>query len=226
MPNSLAISAIAFPAKADLFRADGLVISPYAQYISHQFQGSRIITKFTPQDDQGQNIDLDLLAASLGYDHFNWASYVVRDPYGITDLQGEKLKTPYHDPPQGGYHYQSADSLPFYWDVVQCDRCKSRHHFRNLRNRSQFQLIFEDYPADYRLQRGEAVQFVTSLVGVKHYDPQQRQAEWEVLHTFGWKLSNPYPNSSQVSLVADNLAIAQLSPWLLKRMKSDGAIIN
>ncbi|MEL6437940.1 MAG: hypothetical protein AAFQ80_01610 [Cyanobacteria bacterium J06621_8] len=197
----------------------------FAQYITHQIIGSGIITKFTPRDQDAQSIDLNLLAASLGYDHFNWASYVEQDPYGIVNHQGEKLKTPYNDPPQGGYRYDAADMLPFYWDVVQCDRCKSRHHFQHAYNSSQFQLIFEDFPADYRLQSGEAIEFVTSLVGVKFFDPQQHQSEWEILYTFRWQLTNPRPHLSQVSLIDHNLAIAQLSPVLLQRMKLDGAII-
>ncbi|MEM8673749.1 MAG: hypothetical protein AAGF83_07735 [Cyanobacteria bacterium P01_G01_bin.67] len=198
----------------------------YAQYITHKFIGSRIITQFAPQDDRGQSINLDQLASSLGYDHFNWANYVELDPYGIVDRQGQQLNTPYNDPPQGGYRYDAADKLPFYWDVVRCDRCKSRHHFQHARNRSQFQLVFEDSPADYRLQPGEAVIFVTSLVGVKHYDSQQHQSEWEILHTFRWKLANPHPNMSKVSLIESDVACNNLSPMLLSRMQLDGASLR
>lgn len=198
----------------------------YAQNITHQLIGSRIITQFTPKNSQGESIDLNQLASSLGYDHFNWASYVEKDPYGIKNQEGQKMHTPYNDPPQGGYLYDAADKLPFYWDLVECDRCKYRHHFQNSHNLKQFELVFQDAPADYRLQPGEAVEFVTHLVGVKQYDPQQHTAEWEILHTFRWKLTNPHPNFSRVSLIESDVALDQLSPLLLSMMQLDGAILN
>ncbi len=198
----------------------------YAQNITHQLIGSRIITQFTPKNSQGESIDLNQLASSLGYDHFNWASYVEKDPYGIKNQEGQKMHTPYNDPPQGGYLYDPADRLPFYWDLVECDRCKYRHHFQNSHNLKQFELVFQDAPADYRLQPGEAVEFVTHLVGVKQYDPQQHTAEWEILHTFRWKLTNPHPNFSRVSLIESDVALDQLSPSLLSMMQLDGAILN
>ena len=100
----------------------------YAKDITHQVFGSKISTKFSPKNHRGEKVDLNKLASDLGYDHFNWVSYVEQDPYGITDRIGRQLFTPYNDPPQGGYQYDSADRLPFYWDVVDCDRCKSYHH--------------------------------------------------------------------------------------------------
>ncbi|MEM7594022.1 MAG: hypothetical protein AAF383_21360 [Cyanobacteria bacterium P01_A01_bin.83] len=197
----------------------------YSKHITHQFIGSRIITQFTPEDAQGQSINLNQLASSLGYDHFNWVNYVELDPYGIVDHQGQKLETPYNDPPQGGYRYAAADKLPFYWDLVKCDRCKPRHHIKHGRNSSQFKLVFDDSPSDYRLQPGEAVEFVTSLVGVKHYDPQQYQAEWDILHTFRWQLTNPRSNYSQVSLIESDVDSNSLSLLLLSRMQLDGALV-
>lgn len=196
----------------------------YTQAINHQFIGSRIITQFAPKNSQGENIDLNKLASSLGYDHFNWVSYVEKDPYGITNQAGKQLSTPYNDPPKGGYRYDPADQFPFYWDLVQCDRCKQRHHFKNSNNFRQFELIFQDAPADYRLQPGEAVEFITNLVGVKNYDIQQQQAQWEILYTFRWKLTNPRFNYSQVSLIDSDIDLNQLSPLLLNAMESDGAI--
>ncbi len=198
---------------------------PYAHNITHQIIGSKIVTQFTPKNIQGENINLNQLASDLGYDHFNWASYVEKDPYGITNQAGQQLTTPYNDPPQGGYRYDPADKLPFYWDLVKCDRCKPRHHFQSPHNLSQFKLIFEDAPADYRLQPGEAIEFITNLVGVKKYDPQKQTAEWEILHTFRWKLTNPHPNWSQVALIEENVALNQLSPLLLSMMQLDGAIL-
>lgn len=197
----------------------------FSQNITHQLIGSRIITQFTPKNSQGQNIDLNKLASNLGYDHFNWANYVEKDPYGIVSHAGQRLNTPYNDPPQGGYKYDSADQLPFYWDLVACDRCKSRHHFQNPRNSSQFELVFEDSPADYRLQPGEAVEFITNLVGVKQYDPEKQIAEWEILHTFRWKLVNIQQNVNQVMLIESSVALDKLPPLLLSTMQLDGAVL-
>lgn len=197
----------------------------FAQAITHQFLGSKIVTQFTPQNTDGENIDLNQLASSLGYDHFNWVSYVEKDPYGITNQAGQKLSTPYNDPPKGGYHYDPADELPFYWDMVDCDRCHQRYHFQNPNNLKQFELVFVDAPADYRLQPGESIEFITNLVGVKNYNAQQSKATWDVLHAFRWKLTNIRPNHSQVSLISADVDLTQLTPLLLSTMKADGALL-
>lgn len=195
----------------------------YSQHINHIFIGSRIRTHFSPRNSQGEKIELHKLALELGYDHFNWVNYVENDPYGIADTTGKTLKTPYNDPPQGGYLYDFADKYPFYWDVVECDRCKHRHHFRNYNNLKPYELVFEDAPADYRLQPGEAVEFITHLVGVKAINANDNRAEWDILHTFRWKLTNPQPNRSQVSLIEADVDLGQLSPVLLNTMLLDGA---
>lgn len=195
----------------------------YGQNITHKLVASRIITQFTPTNSQGESISLDKLALSLGYDHFNWASYVVQDPHGITNQEGQKLSTPYNDPPKGGYRYDPADQLPFYWDLEKCHQCQSRYHWQNHHNLKQYQLVFEDSPADYRLQPGEAIEFVTNLVGVKNYNFQDQTAEWEILHTFRWQLTNSYPNVSKVSLVETDVNLNHLSPMLLTTMQLDGA---
>lgn len=198
----------------------------YARNITYQLIGSQIVARFQPKDSQGKNISLDSLATDFGYEHFNWTNYVVKDPHGITNRSGQILSTPYNDPPQGGYLYDSADRLPFYWDVEQCISCKSRHYWRNYHNLKQFELLFEDSPADYRLQPGEAIEFVTNLVGVKKYDRHNQKAQWEILHTFRWQLTNPFPNASQVSLLETDVAIEQLSPKLIQVMQLDGAELS
>ena len=182
----------------------------YARDISHRVVGSKIVTKFAPKNSLGQKIALDKLAIELGYDHFNWVNYVERDPYGISDRSGRTLSTPYNDPPKGGYAYDSADSLPFYWDIVNCDLCKPHHHRKHSNNLRANELMFHDFPADYRLQPGEAVEFVTSLVGVKKYDVANLTAEWEVLYTFRWNLTNPSPRRGQTSLVEMDVTLDRL----------------
>ena len=198
----------------------------YDRDVTHVFVGSKIMTRFSPRNSQGEKIELHQLASELGYDHFNWVSYVEEDPYGIADATGKQLNTPYNDPPMGGYLYDSADGLPFYWDVEECDRCKQRHHIQHENNLKQFELVFEDAPADYRLQPGEAVEFVTNLVGVKKINRDRQEAEWDILYTFRWKLTNPHPNYSQVSLIEANINPNQLSSLLLNKMLLDGATVR
>ena len=196
----------------------------FEQAVNHQAIGSKIITKFTPKDSQEKEINLTQLSAKLGYDHFNWVSYVESDPHGISDRTGKLLATPYIDPPMGGYEYDAADRLPFYWDMVHCDRCTQRYNFRHPRNSTPTELTFLDAPADYRLQPGEAIEFITNLVGVTSYDRQQQKAEWEVLHTFRWQLVNIHANYNQVLLVDANVSSEQLSPELITLMAQDGAV--
>ena len=195
----------------------------YQKAIVHKSNGGRITTRFTPKNNNGDSIDLSILAASQGYDHFNWVSYVEADPYGINDRFGNMMSTPYNDPPMGGYQYDSADRLPFYWDVVNCDRCKQRHHIQNSKNFQQFKLTFKDAPTDSRLQPGESIEFMTSLVGVKNINLDEQSAEWDVLHTFRWKTTNTLHNGFQVSLVDSNVNTAQLPSLLLSQMIQDGA---
>lgn len=199
--------------------------SVYKANVDLQFIGPRIIAKFAPKNSQGERIALDKLATNLDYNHFNWVSYVEKDPYGIADRTGKILSTPYNDPPAGGYQYESADELPFYWDLVNCDRCLPRHNYQHPLVTQPFELVFEDVPTDYRLKPGEAIEFVTHLVGVKHYDPNTNQAEWDILNTFKWKLSNQAPQLSTVSLIEADLDITRLSPFLLIEMQADGAIL-
>ena len=195
----------------------------YSRDMTHVLIGARIITQFSPRDSQGSKIELNELASKLGYEHFNWVNYVEKDPYGISDRSGARMFVPYNDPPVGGYQYDRADNFPFYWDVVNCDRCNKRHHFQNHNNLQQFNLVFEDAPADYRLQPGEAVEFLTSLVGVKSINIHKNESKWEILHAFRWKLTNPRPDYSQVSLVNTNVDLEQLSPSLVSVMLLDGA---
>ena len=190
-----------------------------------QFIGSRIIAKFAPQNQQGQQLELAQLASQLGYDHFNWVSYVEQDPYGIANQAGQVMSTPYNDPPVGGYQYETADRLPFYWDMEQCDRCNPHHQYQNPRFTKKFELVFEDVPRDPRLQPGEAIEFVTYLVGVKNYDLQTSQAQWDVIHSFKWQLTNNNSGQGQVSLIETDLDLTQLSPFLLVEMEADGAIL-
>ncbi|MGV2827612.1 hypothetical protein [Myxosarcina sp. GI1(2024)] len=186
---------------------------------------SIIIAKFAPKDSQGKPIELNKLASRLGYDHFNWVSYVEHDPYGMANKAGSLLSTPYNDPPPGGYQYETADELPFYWDLEECDRCQQHYHYRHPRITRKFELIFEDFPSDHRLQPGEAVKFVTHLVGVKNYDLRSQQAKWNVITTFRWKLTNSVRGKGKVSLIEKDVALTELSPSLLTAMQTEGGIL-
>ena len=197
----------------------------YKKAIAHKLNGGRITTQFTPRDNNGDNISLSNLAESLGYDHFNWVSYVEADPYGINDRDGNMMSTPYNDPPMGGYQYDSADRLPFYWDVVSCDLCKQRHHIQHSKNLQQYKLTFKDAPTDSRLQPGEAIEFMTSLVGVKGVNADKQSAQWDVLHTFRWKTTNT-DAGFQVSIVDTNINTTQIPDLLLSQMVLDGAELS
>lgn len=198
----------------------------FAEQISISLEHSRILAKFAPQDNQGQQIPLKDLASNLGYQNFNWVNYVEKDPHGIADKKGNILSTPYNDPPSGGYHYDGADEFPFYWDIESCENCRSRHHYQHHQVLNQFELIFEDMPSDYRLRENESINFVTHLVGVRNYHKTKKKAEWEVLSTFRWKLKNSEYGRGQVSLIDLDINSQNLPPSLLSQMQIDGGIVN
>jgi hypothetical protein len=197
----------------------------FASHLVFNVSDSGIMVKFVPQDRQKQALKLDDLAADLGYRSFNWVNYVERDPYGIADYQGNSVSIPYNDPPSGGYQYDAADAHPFYWDIEKCENCRSRHYYHHPEVK---QSSFEDHPTDYRLKPGEKIEFVTHLVGIKisNADGDKGQSQWEVLTTFKWQLTNDISGSSQVSLVAVDLDLSELSPALLARISQDGGLIS
>lgn len=199
--------------------------SIFQESLKIELTGARIVAKFAPENHLGEQIELAKLAAMMGYDRFSWVNYVEQDPYGIIDRQGQLLSTPYNDPPIGGYQYDAADELPFYWDVEECDGCRQRHHYQHPLISQKYQLVFEDIPSDPRLQPGEAIEFVTHLVGVKNHNSATKTAEWDVLNTFRWQLTNPTPGRGRVSLTENNIELATLSPFLLIEMQADGALL-
>ena len=213
---------------ADKFSKNTLALNnfAFAQQISIISEDSRILARFAPQDDRGQQIPLKSLASTLGYKNFNWVSYVENDPYGIEDNKGNKLSTPYNDPPSGGYQYDGADEFPFYWDIESCKNCRSRHNYQHHLVINQFELTFEDMPSDYRLKGQESIDFITHLVGVKSYQRTEKKAEWEVLTTFRWQLTNSESGKGKVSLVGFNISPHKLPPSLLDQMQIDGGIVN
>jgi hypothetical protein len=198
----------------------------FASHLIFNVSGSRIVVKFVPQDRQKQALQLDDLAADLGYQSFNWVNYVERDPYGITDYQGNSVSIPYNDPPSGGYQYDAADAHPFYWDIEKCENCRSRHYYHHPEVKQSSYLTFEDHPSDSRLKPGEKIEFVTHLVGIKISNSDKDRSQWEVLTTFKWQLTNNVSGSSQVSLVAVDLDLSDLSPALLARIDRDGGLIS
>jgi hypothetical protein len=200
----------------------------FASHLVFNVSGSRIVVKFAPQNPQKQALQLDDLAADLGYQSFNWVNYVERDPYGITDYQGNLVSIPYNDPPSGGYQYDAADAHPFYWDIEECESCRSRHHYQHPEVKQSSYLTFEDHPSDSRLKPGEKIEFVTHLVGIKisDSDGDKGRSQWEVLTTFKWQLTNNVSGSSQVSLIGVDLDLSELSPALLAKINSDGGIIS
>ncbi|VEP12224.1 conserved exported hypothetical protein [Hyella patelloides LEGE 07179] len=197
----------------------------FSEHLNVKIEGSGIVAQFVPQNTQQQAIELDDLAAATGYKSFNWVNYVEQDPYGIADYQGNLLSLPYNDPPPGGYQYEAADRQPFYWDIEKCENCSSRHYYQHPKIKQKFTLTFEDHPSDYRLQLGETIEFVTHLVGVKNSHLNQERLQWDVLSTFKWQLSNNAAGRSQVSLIAVEHNVLELSSSLLAQIQNDGGII-
>ncbi len=213
---------------ADKFSKNTLSVTnfDFAQQISVTLENSRILARFAPQDNRGKKIPLKSLASTLGYKNFNWVSYVEKDPHGIADNNGKQLSTPYNDPPLGGYQYDGADEFPFYWDIESCENCRSRHNYQHHKVVNQFELMFEDMPSDYRLKGEESIDFITHLVGVKSYNRTEKKAQWEVLTTFRWKLSNSPSGKGQVSLIGFDINPQNLPPSLLSQMQIDGGIVS
>ena len=194
----------------------------FSHHLDFKVSGSQIVARFAPHNKQDQALELDSLAAKLGYKRFDWVNYVEQDPYGIADYQGQLLSLPYNDPPLGGYQYETADDHPFYWDIEQCENCRSRHYYQHPKIKQKFALTFEDNPSDYRLKPGETIEFVTHLVGVKIDRTDKERSQWDVLSTFKWQLTNNAVGRGQVSLTAVNLNVLELSPATLTLIKNDG----
>lgn len=194
----------------------------FNKHISFKTKKSGIIATFSPKNNLGEKIELQKLASRLGYERFAWVNYVEQDPYGMRDRNGKIVQTPYNDPPPGGYKYGGADNHPFYWDIEKCDNCQSRHYYQHPKIISKFQMVFEDYPSDPRLQSGESVDFVTHLVGIKKNNPTQ----WEILTSFSWKLTNIVKREGRVSLIKNNIDPIQLSRSLKAQIQADGGTIN
>lgn len=204
--------------KSDLGRSDRSL----GDYLQFEVTDSRLLSRFTPLDRDGKPMDLEELAIVLGYQDFNWVSYVEADPYGIKDYRGKEMVVPYGDPPPGGYQYDAADVHPFYWDVEQCQNCHSRHHHRHPLVRQKHALVFEDSPTDYRLQPGETVDFVTYLVGVKEGRDKSRGFSWDVLTGFRWQLTNTREGKSKISLNETNIDSNSFASELRSQIAQDG----
>lgn len=196
----------------------------FHEHLSFSIIGSRIMVKFSPHRYK-QPIALESLAATLGYRSFNWVNYVEKDPHGMTNRQGNLLSPPYIDPPPGGYQYDAADNYPFYWDIEQCENCHSRHSYRHPKVKQKFALNFEDSPSDYRLKKGETVEFTTHLVGIIDRNLEQNWFSWDILSTFKWQLTNDATGRGQISLTAVDLKTSELPPSVRARIQRDGGII-
>jgi hypothetical protein len=90
--------------------------------------------------------------------------------------------------------------------------------------KQSYVLTFEDSPSDYRLKPGEKIEFVTHLVGIKINNVNRERSQWEILSTFKWQLTNDVFGKSQVSLMAVDFHVSELSPALLAQIESDGGI--
>lgn len=200
-------------------------VNNFSDYLFFKTSGSRIIARFAPQNQKKEALDIDKLAKALGYKSFNWVNYVEKDPHGIANYQGHSLSIPYNAPPLGGYQYDAADAHPYYWDIENCQNCRSRHYYQHPEVQQRYSLTFEDHPSDHRLKPGEKIEFVTHLVGIKNDSSNQKPSEWDILSTFKWQLTNDAFGRGKVSLIAVDLPILDLSPALIAQIEKDGGTI-
>jgi RTX calcium-binding nonapeptide repeat (4 copies) len=205
---------------------------------------NEMFAAFTPQYE----LTLDEAAKLCGYDHFNWYQIVTNDPNPPT-AKGEKapLKTPYVDPPIGGYENitvpGSDDDLPFFWNdpLAKKGQKGTRQNLEFNISKDGTTLNFRDKPTLFRgqpVQTGRFLRFQTSLVGVFP------GGTFQVLYTFNWKsnyngsdggveitaqrrssnfLTAQASNSSSIFDLNLNLNPADIPKRIRQRMEADGA---
>jgi hypothetical protein len=138
--------------------------------VSFSFGGVAIIGVFKPN----LGFSLAQAAALGGFSRFNWQQQLTQvpdpNPYRSTWAPNTPLKTPFPDPPPGGYTDNPSDAYPFYYDSAAADAAISQ---------DGKQFGFEDNPGDSCLAGGDGHQcngktakkgaklfFKTTLVGV------------------------------------------------------------
>jgi hypothetical protein len=139
---------------------------------------------FVPKDAGDIPVGLSVAAAACGFSDFNWQQEIdflpapsTWRPFTPSAMNEQNLSPdgslqappPFSDPPPGGgYTYENGNdsAFPFYWDsnelatgLVPCAG--------GTRIKTITALSFQDCPGDSLLPRGAAVQFKTSLVGIR-----------------------------------------------------------
>lgn len=109
-------------------------------------------------------------------DRYRWINVVLEDPKGITDYDGNKLQTPYIDPPPGGFKYGRADNDKYYWDNDDCEYCRTRYKASFNRDGNKYE--FQDYPNDHRLKPGQKIKFRTCIVDTYNNDKELSCVKW------------------------------------------------
>jgi hypothetical protein len=207
---------IASPCEAVVKGAVGLTAS-----------GTSMQATFTPNF----GLSMGNAAGLCGYDHFNWYQTVTTDPYppDAKSSPGVPLKTPYLDPPIGGYAYQANgdDTLPFYWGENGPTAIELPSYT------TATSLSFYDAPAEPRLTGKQAVSFTTVLAGVLP------DSTWDALYAWNWESNfngtvggvavrgnviEPDPGSGTggVSILASDLSAADLPTAVREQMIGDG----
>lgn len=128
--------------------------------------GNEMFATYTPS----KGLSLSEAAALGGFDHFNWYQIGLTYP---------GRKTPFVDPPPGGWNGQPADDLPFYWDETNGSKFSLS---ANIVGRT---LSFDDVPADsYLIFTGGYMEFYTTLAGIR------TDGSWIPLSAWKWKSNN------------------------------------
>ncbi|HIP14339.1 MAG TPA: hypothetical protein EYG74_02495 [Sulfurimonas autotrophica] len=175
------------------------------------------------------NLSLDEAAKLCGYDHFNWVQYVIDDPRptmaGANNPQ-KVLKSPFLDPPIGGYTTLIDDSLPYYWG----ENGPTAHELQKYSSKTK--LEFYDAPGDPNLQDKDTVKFIIGLVGVLAND------KYDMLYVWEWKSNyNGHTGTAQfknisylspggtggVSITKVDLTAEEIPLNVRQMMQKDGA---
>jgi|GEM_PF-2089316 len=139
---------------------------------------------FVPKDAGDIPVGLSVAAAACGFSDFNWQQEIdflpapstwrpftpsVMNQQNLSPDGSLQAPPPFSDPPPGGgYTYENGNdsAFPFYWNFNELASglvpCAGGTQIKTI-----IALSFQDCPGDSLLPRGAAVQFKTSLVGIR-----------------------------------------------------------
>jgi hypothetical protein len=169
---------------------------PYNSVIAHAVQLKTVLSDTAIQATFTPNYSLSLQsAAALGsFTEFDWVQQVVVDPYPPKMANGSAPSVPYFDPPEGGYLGQpsTAGDFPYYFNPTTISTETFSVNGVTHPVETGTSLSFIDQPEEPKLQSGQYLEFVTSLVGIcSQYTPGCTELPDDQmaidLYSFVWK---------------------------------------